>query len=102
MSKATTVDTQALKKDVQALGKRVSASSAEAVNIAIKQAGAFYMSFDETDSIPYIAGSDGQITVSGKGLENAGSVEEVLAIQTQLAVDTLNQVLQKGLKEALE
>lgn len=100
--KSTTVDTKALKKDIQALGKRVSASSSEAVNVAIKQAGAFYMSFDETEAVPFVSGADGMITVSGKGLERAESIEEVLALQTQAAVGTMARILQKGLKEALE
>lgn len=98
----TTIDTRALKKDIQTLGKRVTAASVDAVNIAVKQTGSFYMSFDETTAIPFTAGTLGQLSVSGKGLETAGSVEEILALQTQMAVETMSAVLQKGLKEALE
>lgn len=97
-----------LEKALKELGKATQKSSADAVKIAIKQAGAFYMSFDDTESLPYVKGTDGMITVSGKGLAgdaggagDAGAVDEVLARQTQIAADALETQLQLGLKEFL-
>lgn len=91
-----------LEKALKELGKATQKSSADAVKIAIKQAGAFYMLFDDTESLPYVKGTDGMITVSGKGLAgDAGAVDEVLARQTQIAADALETQLQLGLKEFL-
>lgn len=91
-----------LEKALKELGKATQKSSADAVKIAIKQAGAFYMSFDDTESLPYVKGTDGMITVSGKGLAgDADAVDEALARQTQIAADALETQLQLGLKEFL-
>lgn len=91
-----------LEKALKELGKATQKSSANAVKVAIKQAGAFYMSFDDTESLPYVKGTDGMITVSGKGLVgDASSVDEVLARQTQIAADAMETQLQLGLKEFL-
>lgn len=91
-----------LEKALKELGKVTQKSSANAVKVAIKQAGAFYMSFDDTESLPYVKGTDGMITASGKGLAgDAGTVDEVLARQTQIAADAMETQLQLGLKEFL-
>lgn len=89
-----------LEKALKQLGAAASKSSTTAVNVAVKQAHAFYMSFDDTESLPYVRGADGMITVSGKGLAaGTSSVDEVLARQTQIAVAVLETQLQQGLKE---
>lgn len=91
-----------LEKALKELGKATQKSSANAVKVAIKQAGAFYTSFDDTESLPYVKGTDGMITVSGKGLVgDTSSVDEVLARQTQIATDAMETQLQLGLKEFL-
>lgn len=91
-----------LEKALKELGKATQKSSADAVKVAIKQAGAFYMPFDDTESLPYVKGTDGMITVSGKGLAgDTSAVDEVLARQTQIAADAMETQLQLGLKEFL-
>lgn len=103
-SQKTTVDTRTLKRDIQALGKRVSQAAGVATKVAVQQAGAFYMQFDETEAVPYVKNSNGMITVAGPNLEalTDEGVEELLAAQTQIAAGTLQRVVQKGIKEALE
>ena len=91
-----------LEKALRELGKTTQKTANNAVKVAVKQAGAFYMSFDDTESLPYVKGTDGMITVSGKGLaSDAESVDEVLARQTQIAADAMETQLQRGLKEFL-
>lgn len=102
MSKAATVDTKRLKQAVRRLGIAAERSASDAVKIAISQANAFYMSFDETEAVPYAVNAEGRIVVSSRNLDNLGSIEDVLAAQTQIAVDTMNAVIQNGIKEALE
>lgn len=102
MSKAASVDTRQLKQSVRRLGTAAERSASDAVKVAITQASAFYMSFDAAESVEYIANSDGRIVVSSSGLENAASIEDVLAKQTQIAAETMTNVLQRGLKEVLE
>ena len=46
--------------------------------------------------------TEGRIVVSSRNLDNLGSIEDVLAAQTQIAVDTMNAVVQSGIKEVLE
>ena len=62
------------------------------------------MSFDETESVPYVKDSDGMITVSGPGLsrDSQASIEDVLAKQTWIASETAQQFIQRKLKEVLE
>ena len=60
------------------------------------------MSFDETEAVPYTVNTEGRIVVSSRNLDNLGSIEDVLAAQTQIAVDTMNAVVQSGIKEVLE
>lgn len=102
MSKAASVDTRQLKQAVRRLGAAAERSASDAVKVAITQASAFYMSFDEAESVEYAANSDGRIVVSSTGLENAASIEDVLAKQTQIAAETMTNVLQRRLKEVLE
>ena len=102
MSKAATVDTKRLKQAVRRLGTAAERSASDAVKIAMTQASAFYMSFDDVEAVPYSVNSEGRIVISGSALDKAGSIEDVLAIQTQIAADTLNSVVQQGLKEVLE
>lgn len=102
MSKAATVDTKRLKQAVRRLGTAAERSASNAVKVAITQANAFYMSFDETEAVPYTANTEGRIVVSSRNLDNLGSIEDVLAAQTQIAVDTMNAVVQSGIKEVLE
>lgn len=93
---------KSLEKTLKQLGKTVQKTSADAVRVAVKQASAFYMSFDDTESLPYVKDTDGMITVSGKGLAaGTSSVDEVLARQTQIASNTMEMQLQKGLREFL-
>lgn len=100
----TTVDTKQLGKDIKKLGKAVSQAAAGATKVALRQAQAFYMSFDETESVPYVKDSDGMITVSGPGLsrDSQASIEDVLAKQTWIASETAQQFIQRKLKEVLE
>lgn len=93
---------KALEKALKSLGKTTQKSANNAVKVAVKQANAFYMSFDDTESLPYVKDADGMIIVSGKGLAaDANSVDEVLARQTQIAADAMETQLQLGLKEFL-
>lgn len=103
MSSPLQVDMRQVQKDIKKLGKTVQRTANDAVRIAIRQVGAFYMSFDDTESVPYVKEADGKITVSGPGLAKAAdSPEDVLARQTQIAAGTLQQVLDAGIKEALK
>lgn len=103
MSSPLQVDMRQVQKDIKKLGKTVQRTANDAVRIAIRQVGAFYMSFDDTESVPYVKEADGKITVSGPGLAKvADSPEDVLARQTQIAAGTLQQVLDAGIKEALK
>lgn len=102
MSRAVKVDTRELKRAVRRLGTAAERSASDAVKIAVTQASAFYMSFDDVEAVPYSVNSEGRIVISGSALDKAGSIEDVLAIQTQIAADTLNSVVQQGLKEVLE
>ena len=102
MSKAVKVDTRELKRAVRRLGTAAERSASNAVKIAMTQASAFYMSFDDVEAVPYSVNSEGRIVISGSALDKAGSIEDVLAIQTQIAADTLNSVVQQGLNEVLE
>lgn len=93
---------KSLEKTLKKLGTTAQKASTDAVKVAVRQAGAFYMSFDETESLPYVKDADGMITVSGKGLAaGTSSIDEVLARQTQIASDTMQTQLQKGLREFL-
>lgn len=103
MSSALTVDTKKIKKDLKELGKSANHAAANAVQVAIRQAGAFYMSFDETESLPYVKDEDGYITVVGPKLAaGTDSPEEVLARQAQVAAAAMQQKVVQGLKEALK
>lgn len=103
MSSPLSVDMRQVRKDLNKLGKTVQKTADNAVKVAIRQVGAFYMSFDDTESVPYVKEADGKITVSGPGLAKAAdSIEDVLAIQTQVAAGTLQRVLTDGIKEALK
>ena len=102
MSKAVKVDTHELKQAVRRLGTAAERSASDAVKIAMTQASAFYMSFDDVEAVPYSVNSEGRIVISGSALDKVGNIEDVLAIQTQIAADTLNSVVQQGLKEVLE
>lgn len=102
MSKAASVDTRQLKRAVRRLGTAAERSASDAVKVAITQASAFYMSFDEAESVKYVANNNGRIVVSSAGMDNAASIEDVLARQTQIAAQTMTNVLQRGLKEVLE
>lgn len=103
MSKVLQVDAQQVRKDLNKLGKTVQRTAADAVRVTLRQTKAFYMSFDDVESIPYAKESDGKITVSGPGLAKAAEdPEDLLARQTQIAAGMMQQVLTQGLKEALE
>lgn len=103
MSKTLSVDTQQVRKSLDKLGKSAQRSASNAVRVALRQSQAFYMSFDDVESIPYVKESDGKITVSGPGLAKAAEdPDDLLARQTQIAAGTMQQVLTQGLKEALK
>lgn len=103
MSKVLSVDTRQVRKDLNKLGKTVGRAAENAVRISLRQSQAFYMSFDDVESIPYVKESDGKITVSGPGLAKAAEdPDDLLARQTQIAASTMQQVLNQGLKEALK
>lgn len=97
-----TVDAGQLKKAVRRLGTAAERSAAQAVKVAIAQSSAFYMSFDEAEAVAYDTQGSGRIVVSSSKLENAASIEDVLAAQAQIAATTMNTIVQNGLKEALK
>lgn len=97
------IDTKKLSRDIKALGKTTSKAAADATKVALQQAQAFYMSFDETESVPFVKDSNGMITVSGPGLsrDSQASIEDVLAKQTWIAAETAQQFIQRKLREVL-
>jgi hypothetical protein len=99
-----TVDTRALKKDIKRLGKTTAAIANTAVRVSVEQAGAFYMQFDDVEAVPFARNTNGNIVVTGSGLVDTsdGSIDEVLAFQTQVAVTTLQSVMSNGLKEVFK
>lgn len=99
-----TVDTKALKRNMKKMGKTAASIANEAVRVSVEQAGAFYMQFDEVEAVPFARNTNGNIVVTGSGLVDTsdGSIAEVMAFQTQVAVNTLQSVMNNGLMEAFK
>lgn len=98
------VNTKSLIRDTIKLGKKVSKAASDAVGGAVSDTAAYAMSFDDVETTPWATDQSGHIILSGQALEErlGGDIEAILAAQMNVATSSLQQRLQKGLKEALE
>lgn len=103
MKEGLSYNIKALKKDFKKLATDIELSAEQAVQKVVTQHTAFFMSFDETEAIPFVDKKKGAMVFSGNIEKDAGmSVEDFIQLKTKEITENTKEALQRSIMEVLK
>lgn len=94
---------ESYKKDLKKVIKQIDSKATFVTNQVLADMKNKFVSFDETEVIPFSAGPTGQITLSGQNLKDSDtSLEAILAKETDKLTEIARNEFTKSVKEVFK